>query len=272
MLDDGRSLRYHLRPSSRVTLPPVRTHGLAAGRMVAAPASVLAEDGDPLLIGRANKSCAGSAHSVGASTSASSDGYVVARRSDRSRATRLTGLAALALAIVACGGASAPPATPAAQPTAAPAGATPVPTAAATPAGGAQAGSQADPCSLVTKAEAEALAGSPVTMERGDLPGPPGEGLFCRYTAANSEELEVRSVPGRGDYDNDRKSSDGFGNHPVDVPGIGDEAWADRGQLLGSINVIVGGHWLRISASLGFGKKPLDALPAIARQAIGRLP
>jgi len=109
-------------------------------------------------------------------------------------------------------------------------------------------------------------------MERGDLPGPPGEGLFCRYTAANSEELEVRSVPGRGDYDNDRKSSDGFGNHPVDVPGIGDEAWADRGQLLGSINVIARGHWMRISASLGFGKKPLDALPAITRQAIGRLP
>ncbi|MBA3476730.1 MAG: hypothetical protein H0T10_08280 [Actinobacteria bacterium] len=109
-------------------------------------------------------------------------------------------------------------------------------------------------------------------MERGDLPGPPGEGLFCRYTAANSEELEVRSVPGRGDYDNDRKSSDGFGNHPVDVPGIGDEAWADRGQLLGSINVIARGHWMRISASLGFGKKPLAALPAITRQAIGRLP
>lgn len=180
---------------------------------------------------------------------------------------RLPALAALALAIAACGGASAPPATPAAQPTAGPAGATAAPT----PAGAPQAGAQADPCSLVTKAEAEALAGSPVTMERGDLPGPPGEGLFCRYTAANSDELEVRSAPGRGDFDNDRKSSEGFGNHPVDVPGIGDEAWADSGQLLGSINVIARGQWMRISASLGFGKKPLDALPAMALQAIGRL-
>lgn len=185
---------------------------------------------------------------------------------------RLAGLAALALAIVACGGSSAPPATPAAQATTTPADTTAVVVATATPAGGTQAGSQADPCSLVTQAEAEGLAGSPVTMERGDLPGPPGEGLFCRYTSANAEELEVRSVPGRGDYDNDRKSSDGFGNHPVDVSGIGDEAWADRGQLLGSINVIARGHWMRMSASLAFGRQPLDALPAIAQQAIGRLP
>lgn len=212
MLDDGRRPRHHLRPRSRITLPLIRTCGLAAGRKAAAPA--------------------------------------------------------LALAIAACGGASAPPVTPAAQP----AGATAVAAAAATPSGGAQAGSQVDPCSLVTKAEAEALAGSPVSMERGDLPGPPGEGLFCKYIASNSDELEVRSVPGRGDYDNDRKSSDGFGNQPIDVPGIGDEAWADRGQLFGSINVIARGHWMRISASQGFGKTPLDALPAMAREAIGRLP
>ncbi len=138
--------------------------------------------------------------------------------------------------------------------------------------GASPASGEADPCTLVTKAEAEAQAGGTVTVEKGLLPGPPGEGSFCTYTSAMKEELKIQTAVGRGDYDNDRKSSDGFGNHPVDVPGIGDEAWSDRGQLLGSINVITRGHWMRISASLGFGEKPLDALPAIARQAIGRLP
>jgi hypothetical protein len=196
-------------------------------------------------------------------------------------------LVTLAVVVAACAGGSAPAATTAGQRTTGPGSASvaatevsptvatataPAAAAAATPAPDVPTGQQADPCALVTKGEAEALAGGTVNVENGELPGPPGEGMFCRYTAANADELVIRTVPGRGDYDNDRKSSDGFGNHPVDVPGLGDEAWSDRGPLLGSINVVARGHWMRISASLEFGKKPLDALPAIARQAIGRLP
>lgn len=140
------------------------------------------------------------------------------------------------------------------------------------PVGSAQATGEADPCRLVTRADAEAQTGGTVTVETGALPGPPGEGSFCRYTNANAEELEIRTAVGRGDFDNDRKSSTGNEWNIADVSGIGDEAWSDRGPFLGSINVISRGAWLRISASLGFGAKPLLALPDLAKQAIGRLP
>lgn len=131
---------------------------------------------------------------------------------------------------------------------------------------------EADPCQLVTRTEAEAQAGGTVTVETGALPGPPGEGGFCRYTSANLEELEIRTAVGRGDYDNDRKLATGNDWDVADAPGVGDEAWTDKGPFLGSINVISHGTWVRISASLGFGAKPMLALPDLAKQAIGRLP
>lgn len=131
---------------------------------------------------------------------------------------------------------------------------------------------EADPCQLVTRAEAEAQAGGTVTIETGALPGPPGEGAFCRYTSANVEELEIRTAVGRGDYDNDRKLATGNAWDVVDVSGIGDEAWTDKGPFLGSVNVISRGAWVRISASFGFGAKPMLALPDLGKQAIARLP
>jgi len=111
-----------------------------------------------------------------------------------------------------------------------------------------------------------------VTVEAGALPGPPGEGTFCRYTSATLEELEIRTAVGRGDYDNDRKLATGNEWNVADVRGIGDEAWTDKGPFLGSINVISHGAWVRVSASLGFGAKPMLALPDLAEQAIARLP
>lgn len=137
---------------------------------------------------------------------------------------------------------------------------------------GAPSSSEADPCELVTRAEAEAQAGGAVTVESGALPGPPGEGMFCRYTSATLEELEIRTAVGRGDFDNDRKLATGNGWNVADVRGLGDEAWADKGPFLGSINLIARGAWVRVSASLGFGAKPMLALPRLAEQSIARLP
>jgi hypothetical protein len=197
--------------------------------------------------------------------------------------TRSTVLLA-ALLMSACGGGGAanpttmgsggPTATSTGSPTAA-AAATPgvaaaTPTSAATLGGGS--GTEADPCALLTKAQAEALAAGPVTVETGALPGPAGQGSFCRYTTATKEELEIRTAVGRGDYDNDRKLGTGNGWHVTDVPGVGDEAWTEKGPFLGSINALAKGQWVRISASLGFGPKPMTAIPELMKTAIQRLP
>jgi hypothetical protein len=134
------------------------------------------------------------------------------------------------------------------------------------------AGGEADPCQLVTQAEAEVLAGDTVTVKTGVLPGPPGEGAFCLFTNANLEELEIRTAVGRGDYDNDRKLATGNEWNVVDVPSLGDEAWSDHSPLLASINTIAHGAWVRISASNGFGSDPAAALSRLAVGAVERLP
>jgi hypothetical protein len=138
--------------------------------------------------------------------------------------------------------------------------------------GGSPGSGETDPCTLVTKAEAEAQAGGTVTVEKGPLPGPPGEGSFCKYTSASKEELQIQTAVGRGDYDYERKISTNNDWNVMEAPGIGDEAFTYEGPFLGGVNFIAKGSWVRISASLGFGIKPMLVLPALAKRAIERLP
>jgi hypothetical protein len=136
----------------------------------------------------------------------------------------------------------------------------------------AAASAAADPCLLVTQAEAEALAGGTVKVESGALPGPAGEGNFCRYITSNLEELEIRTAAGRGDFDNDRKLSTTNKWHTADAAGFGVEAWSDQSALLSSVNVIARGSWVRISASNEFTSDISPALVSLMTAAVERLP
>ncbi len=60
MYTDDRSLDSHKRSLRPALLPLALALGLAAGPMLLAPGSVLAEDGEPVLIGSYNQSCRGS--------------------------------------------------------------------------------------------------------------------------------------------------------------------------------------------------------------------
>lgn len=132
----------------------------------------------------------------------------------------------------------------------------------ASPTDGAADGTAADdPCALVTQAEAERLAGTPLTLGK-DLAG------TCTYTAPESgptAQVEIfAGDSGKSYYDAER----GIGHEMRPLDGIGDEAWLEDG----SVFLRVSGQWVAIrlvrNAEPSRFDKPLEEL---ARTVAGRL-
>jgi hypothetical protein len=70
----------------------------------------------------------------------------------------------------------------------------------------------------------------------------------CSYSASNVV-LELRTSVGRRDYDLELTAATAQGRKVVDLPGLGDAAFTDTGQLTTSVNVLARGRWLRVFGS-----------------------
>ncbi|NUR60332.1 MAG: DUF3558 family protein [Catenulispora sp.] len=100
-----------------------------------------------------------------------------------------------------------------------------------------------DPCVLVTKAEARALAG--MALDDAVKAGQDTDSPSCTYTApatGSTGQVEVHVGPGaKKYYDLER---DGLKHDLQAAPGIGDEAWTDKDDL--TIFVRKGDAWFAI--------------------------
>ncbi|NUR27687.1 MAG: DUF3558 family protein [Catenulispora sp.] len=101
----------------------------------------------------------------------------------------------------------------------------------------------ADPCTLVTRAEAQKLVGTAV--DDAVRAGQETDSPSCTYTGPTSgptAQVEVHTGPGaKKYYDLER---DGLSHAMQAAPGIGDEAWTDKDDL--SIFVRKGDAWFVI--------------------------
>ena len=135
---------------------------------------------------------------------------------------------------------------------------------------GAAAGS-IDACALLTRAEVEHEAGVTVTMKAPTVGEPnPRNETQCSYMAPNVV-LEVRTSVGRRDYDLEHTAAIAQGRKPADLPGLGDAAFTDGGQLITSVNVLARGRWLRVFGSFD-RNHDLESMKTLATAAVARLP
>jgi hypothetical protein len=198
-------------------------------------------------------------------------------RTCRLRSVARGAIALLGLTLIACAG-STPGGTSGSSGTAsagapAPASTVAVGTAAATtPAGDTgAAGGPIDACALLTQAEVEREAGGPVTMTTPVVGEPnPRKETQCSYKAANVV-LDVRTSIGRRDYDLEHAAAVAQGRKVADLPGLGDAAFSDRGQLVTSVDVLARGRWLRVSGSFD-RNRDLESMTTLATAAVARLP
>ncbi|WP_329189354.1 hypothetical protein [Actinacidiphila glaucinigra] len=170
---------------------------------------------------------------------------------DRRRRRALAALPAVALLLLALQGCQEPAAGDAGGKPSAPA-----------PGGAGGAGGTAgDPCALVTRAEAERLAGTALGPGR-DLEG------TCTYVAPASgptAQVEVfAGEPGKNYYDAER----GLGHELQPLEGIGDEAWLEDG----SVFLRASGQWVAIRLVRNEEPSRFDKpLEELARTVAGRL-
>ncbi|MDX3355254.1 hypothetical protein PV703_18460 [Streptomyces sp. ME01-24h] len=122
-------------------------------------------------------------------------------------------------------------------------------------------GTAGDPCALVTRTEAEGLAGTALG---------PGKELSgtCTYTAPESgptAQVEVfAGEQGKNYYDAER----GLGHELEPLDGVGDEAWLEDG----SVFVRVSGQWVAIRLVRNEEPSRFDKpLEELARTVAGRL-
>jgi hypothetical protein len=152
------------------------------------------------------------------------------------RAATAVGVSFLVVVAGACGGSSKPAASTATQPPATTAPASTTPTTA-------KAVTNPDPCTLVTQAEAEKLAETPLmpAVKAGS-----GDQLLCQYggpTTGPTAQVEIFSGPG------EKKSLDidrGLGHAFTTLPGVGDEAYLEadnlflrKGTVWAGVNVVL---------------------------------
>ncbi|MFG2301996.1 hypothetical protein [Actinacidiphila glaucinigra] len=147
-------------------------------------------------------------------------------------------------------GAEGPSAASPGRPSASPTGGT-----------GGAGGAAGDPCALVTRAEAERLAGTALGPGR-DLEG------TCTYVAPASgptAQVEVfAGEPGKNYYDAER----GLGHELKPLAGIGDEAWLEDG----SVFLRASGQWVAIRLVRNEEPSRFDRpLEELARTVAGRL-
>lgn len=128
-----------------------------------------------------------------------------------------------------------------------------------------------DACALLTQAEVEREAGGTVTMSVPTVGDPnPRKETRCSYTAPNVQ-LDVRTSIGRRDYDLEFTTATAQGRKVADLPGLGDAAFTDRGQLTTSVNVLARGRWLRVFGSFD-RNQDLESMQRLATAAVARLP
>jgi hypothetical protein len=125
-----------------------------------------------------------------------------------------------------------------------------------------------DPCSLVTRQEAEAALGKPVAEgERPEL----AQGLICQFVGSQGTQVwQLQVLVTQTENETTMQSSFAAAKesvaetNPEDVSGIGDEAFWIPGAK--QLNIREGRTYIIIS-----GDAPLETLRGVAQKALSRL-
>jgi hypothetical protein len=157
----------------------------------------------------------------------------------------------------------------------------------------ASAQAKSDACSLITRGEIEAVQGEPVTDTKSSAPDRPAFAVSqCFYTLATftkSVSLEVtrrdpKNPAGNGPRDqwkrlfhpatrNDEKAENGMeSSPPLQVKGIGDEAFWIGNAITGGLYVLKNDAYFRISIGGSEDRSvKIEKATTLARKAIPRL-
>ncbi len=125
-----------------------------------------------------------------------------------------------------------------------------------------------DACSLVTKDEAEAALGAPVSDgEAQEFPP-----IYnCRYQTEDFDILDVTVVV----YDDDETAEASYEmaldiNDYPEIGGLGERAY--DGRPIGGVNVLQGRYELSVDVSAGESDEDFDTATGLAERAVDRLP
>lgn len=107
-------------------------------------------------------------------------------------------------------------------------------------------GAAPDACSLLTQAEAEAIAGTPLMKPEGAGPGSGAPSVMCQYTGPSTgPTAQVAVFVGDGAKQQLHIDRDNLGHHFTTVPGIGDQClqednfiFVQKNGLWASINLV----------------------------------
>lgn len=120
---------------------------------------------------------------------------------------------------------------------------------------------QIDPCSLITKSEAEAILGSPA-ME------PRSASRSCTYRSS-MDELQQFSVTveqgGKATYDTETKQNQACGANPQPVPSLGDSACSANNTVMVLKKDLV-------VVIMGVGTFDQDSFISLGEKAVSRMP
>lgn len=190
----------------------------------------------------------------------------------------------LALSVAAACGATtsssgaSPSATAAARASASASASTSASSAAPSASGGVSASSTSDPCTLVTKSDAEKVVGTvsdAPSQTAGTLPGVSGSGSVCAYRGAGGL-LTVglaTSSTSKTDFDNAAKQVPGV----QPISGLGDSAYGtsagQNGASGATILVLKGSKFFSLSATSTStsGDPLLNLLKSLAQTAVSKL-
>jgi len=141
-----------------------------------------------------------------------------------------------------------------------------------------------DACSLLTPTDAQGIMGGAVDAAQHPVSGSATFAVSsCAYQLSGGTPLEnvtlIVSVSSNGQAATAQSAftagkagtQAAWGSAPVDVPGLGDQAYwvAGSGNLL---TILKGDAYLTLSASTQTGDAPTQALLDLAQVVIGRLP
>jgi hypothetical protein len=140
-----------------------------------------------------------------------------------------------------------------------------------------------DPCTLLTKADAESILGKPVMDATHPITADATfEVRSCEYRVTGGTALDnatlIYTVSSEGDaataktaFDTGKKDAQKSWNAaPVDVPGLGDEAyWV--GGAGNNVSVLKGPIYITLSASTYKGDSPPAAIITLAKTVLSRL-
>jgi hypothetical protein len=140
-------------------------------------------------------------------------------------------------------------------------------------------------CTLLTKADAEAILGQPVKEPEFPIQG--SETFIvdsCKYRVVDEASFDhtslIVTVPASGDvqsaqiaFDTDKSTAEAnFGAAPVDVPGLGDTAYWVGGTYGNQLGILKGNVHLILTADTQKGDTPPQPLIDLAQTILSRLP